>query len=156
KLHREVLPMDALDVPTVLARVQALEARPDGEVDIGRFLFPKLKIEWRPWERFGSEVRRACDQKRGGPLAYFMAAFHPEMPMDLANADRAVSFLRRSPDPTIQLVSSAATDRARDAARDGKELSRVIAEAGLRAVMDAGPERLAELLAQIHRERRAP
>jgi len=155
KLHREVLPMNALDVPTVLARVEALEARPDGDVDIGLFLFPKLTIEWRPWERFVSEVRRACEQKRGGPLAYFMVAFHPDMPLDLANADRAVSFLRRSPDPTIQLVSSAATDRARDAARDGRELSRVIAEAGLRAIKEAGPEKLAALLQEIHREKRS-
>ena len=155
KLHREFLGMEALDAPLVVERTTALAARPDGEVDVALFIFPKLKIEPRPWERFVSEVRREVEKQRGGPLAYFMVAFHPELQMDLANADRAVTFLRRSPDPTIQLVSSRATDRARDAARDPRELSRIIAEAGLRAVQEAGPERLAALLAEIHRDNRA-
>ena len=155
KLHREVLDLESLQAAPVIERVQAVEALGDGAVEVALLIFPRLQVESRPWERFVSEVRREVEKLRGGPLAYFMVGFHPDLPQDLTNADRAVTFLRRSPDPTIQLVSSAATDRARDAARDGKELSRIIAEAGLRAVLEAGPERMAALLAEIHADRRA-
>jgi hypothetical protein len=154
KLHREFLPLDLPQVAPVVERIRAVEAMPAGEVDVALLILPKLKIDAREFERFVAEVRREHERGRKEPLTFFAVAFHPQMKQDLANADRAVGFLRRSPDPTIQLVSAAATDRARDAARDPKELSRIIAEAGLRAVLEAGPERLAALLAEIHRERR--
>lgn len=154
KLHREFLPLEKAEVAPVVERIRAVEAMPAGSIEVALLVFPRLTIEAREFERFVSEVRREQQRDRREPVDFFAVAFHPDMKQDLGNADRAVGFLRRSPDPTIQLVSSAATDRARDAARDPKELSRVIAEAGLRAVLEAGPERLAELLAEIHRDRR--
>jgi len=154
-LHREVFALDAPSVPEVVARVQVLEARPPDQVEVALFLFPRLAIGARDFERFVAEVRTAHQAALGhGRAGYFLVAFHPDLKMDLGNADRAVTFLRKSPDPTIQLVSTAATDRARDAARDPKALSRIIAEAGLRAVQEAGPERLARLLEEIRRDRR--
>ena len=154
KLHRELLPLEKAEIAPVVERIRAVEAMPAGSVEVALLIFPKLSIEVREFERFVSEVRREHERGRTAPVDFFAVAFHPQMKQDLANADRAVAFMRRSPDPTIQLVSSAATDRARDNARDPKELSRIIAEAGLRAVLEAGPERLAELLAEIHRDRR--
>lgn len=154
KLHREVLPLQALELAPVVERMRAVEAMPAGSVEVALLIFPKLKVDAREFERFVSDVRRENERGRTEPVDFFAVAFHPEMKQDLASADRAVGFMRRSPDPTIQLVSSAATDRARDNARDPKELSRIVAEAGLRAVLEAGPERLAELLAEIHRGHR--
>lgn len=152
KLHREVLRLTSAEVDPVVERVFALEDRPKGEVDVALLLFPDLPLEARPFEHFVSDVRRVCEQKAteaDRALQYFMVGFHPELKLDLLNPDRAVGFLRRSPDPTIQLVSMAATDRAREGAGNPSELSRIIAEAGLRAVLEAGPERLAKLLEEI-------
>jgi hypothetical protein len=154
KLHREVVDLDSPDIARAAERTRNVEAQPPDSIDVALLIFPKLRLDAREFERFVGDVRREHDRDRKGPAPFFLVAFHPEMKQDLANADRAVGFLRRSPDPTIQMVSSAATDRARDAARDGRELSRVIAEAGLRAVLDAGPERLAALLREIHEARR--
>ncbi|MCW5806645.1 MAG: hypothetical protein KIT31_30050 [Deltaproteobacteria bacterium] len=46
-----------------------------------------------------------------------VADFHPDAPLDLATPARAVPFLRRAPDPLLQLVPLAILDevRARDA-----------------------------------------
>lgn len=45
-----------------------------------------------------------------------VADFHPDAPLDLASPARAVAFLRRAPDPLLQLVPLAAIDAARAAA----------------------------------------
>lgn len=157
RLHREVFPHTAPNATAVLEAAERLEARPDGEVEVALFLFPSLVIEARPWERFVSEVRNQQARNRKRPVDFFMVAFHPELPMDLGNADRAVSFLRRTPDPTIQLVSARATDRARAGARDDpRELSRIIAEAGFAAVLERGPDAVSALLASIRADRPHP
>jgi hypothetical protein len=48
-----------------------------------------------------------------------VAEFHPTAVLDLATPARLVPFLRRSPDPLLQLVPLALIDAARDAARTG-------------------------------------
>lgn len=154
KLYRKVYALETPDVAAVVAAVQEVEAQPEDSVDVALLLFPRLALDAREFERLVSEVRRENDKGRKGPATFFLVAFHPDLKMDLANPDRAVTFMRKSPDPTIQLVSVRATERARDNARDPKALSRIIAEAGLREVMSAGPERLQALLAEIHRDRR--
>jgi hypothetical protein len=45
-----------------------------------------------------------------------VAHFHPDAPLDLATAARLVPFLRRSPDPMLQLVPFAVLDAVRPAA----------------------------------------
>lgn len=154
KLHRVVLGLEQPEIASVVTEVQKVEALPDDAVEVALLIFPRITLDAREWDRFVSDVRRDYERRRSGPVAFFLVAFHPDLKMDLGNADRAVTFLRRSPDPTIQMVSVRATERARDGAGDPRELSRIIAEAGLREVMAAGPERLAELLAEIHRARR--
>lgn len=154
KLHRVVSDLEQPDLGAVVAQVQAVEALPEDSVEVALLLYPKLGLDARAFERFVADVRRDYERRRSGPVAFFLVAFHPDSKMDLANPDRAVTFMRRSPDPTIQMVSVRATERAQDGAGDPKELSRIIAEAGLREVMSSGPERLAELLAEIHRDRR--
>jgi hypothetical protein len=155
KLHREVLALTEPLVPEVLERIRAIEARPPDSIEVALLLMPNLFIEPKPLERFVVSVRNAYEAGRDykNPVPFFMVAFHPDLPQDLLNADRAVTFIRRSPDPTIQLVRASVLDLARQRARDGRELSRVIAEAGLEAIRAAGPERLAQLL-QSMRSRR--
>ena len=148
-LHREVLALEAADPAPVVERIHAIEAQPLDSVEVALLLFPQLKLESRPFERFVGEIRRAYEAGRATPVSFFMVGFHPELVMDLANADRAVAFMRRSPDPTLQLVSVRAIERARDGAGDRRRLSEVIAEAGLETVIRKGPELLAQALAAM-------
>lgn len=62
--------------------------------------------------------------------------------------------MRRSPDPTIQLVRPEAIERVRGD-RDSESVSRAIAEAGLRTVREHDPEALAALLAGMRGPARA-
>ena len=149
RLHREVLDQASPDAQAVVERIHAIEAGPADSVDVGLLLFPALRIESRPFEHFVRAVRQAYEKDRLKAVTFFMVGFHPEMAMDLANADRAVAFMRRSPDPTLQLVSVRALDRAKEGAGDRRHLSEVIAEAGLAAIQAAGPEKLAAALAAL-------
>ena len=87
----------------VLTHMEAIAAEP--EIEIGLILFPRLEITSREFHRFISEVR---DQDtRRHPMSnepFYMAEFHPVAEPDTASPARLVSFIRRSPDPTLQLV----------------------------------------------------
>ena len=147
KLHREVLVDRELDALRVAARIRDLDKQPD--IEIGLLIFPQVSVTAQAFERFIRDVRARYEIGRTEPIAYFVVAFHPELPQQLKNPDIAVRFMRRSPDPTIQLVRPSAIERVRQGSRDPEALSGHIAEAGLRAVMAAGPERVAALLASL-------
>lgn len=149
RLHREVLLHDELDAEAVAARIRALDSEARPEIDVGLLLFPRLRVASQPFERFVSQVQRLYQANRSEPIKFFVVAFHPELPMNLQNRDVAVRFMRRSPDPTIQLVRPEAIERVRGE-RDSESVSRAIAEAGLRMVRERGPEAMAALLAEIH------
>jgi hypothetical protein len=154
RLHREVRLDPTLDPVRIAERVRELEALTDIEVALLIFPFTGAAgVEPRAFERFITEVRTAYEKGRNplkdGPLGYFVVAFHPELPMQLGNPDVAVRFMRRSPDPTIQLVRPGAIERVQRASREPDTLSRRIAEAGLRAVQAGGAERIAALLASM-------
>ena len=147
RLHREVLLDRALDDRHVAAQITALDDRPD--IEIGLLVFPCLAVTAPAFERFIRDVRARYEVGRSAPIGFFIVAFHPELPQQLKNPDIAVRFMRRSPDPTIQLVRPSAIERVRRGSRDPEGLSGHIAEAGLRAVLAAGPERVAALLASL-------
>jgi hypothetical protein len=84
----------------------------DHEVHIGLLLFPRLTVRRHDFQRFVSEVRD--EAARQGEMLMALAAFHPDAEPDDAAAERLVPFLRRTPDPTIQLVRCAVLDRVRD------------------------------------------
>ena len=71
-------------------------------------IYPEFAGDLRAFEEFRDHVR-------GSLRLFYCVAFHPALPMDLSDANRAVSFLRRSPDPTLQLVRIATLDRVRSA-----------------------------------------
>ena len=48
-----------------------------------------------------------------GESPFAMAAFHPDAAADLDDPERLIPFLRRTPDPTIQLVRQEALERVR-------------------------------------------
>lgn len=147
RLYRQVVLDRTLDAPHVAGLIRELDGRTD--IEVGLLIFPLLTADARLFERFIGELRTLYAAGRSTPIDYFIVAFHPELPMQLKNPDVAVRFMRRSPDPTIQLVRPSAIERARAGARDPQALSGHIAEAGLRAVLAAGPDHAAALLSSM-------
>lgn len=77
----------------------------DAQVEIGLLIFPRLSIDRAAFERAVAQVREAYDASVGqAEVEMALAAFHPEAEPDTRSPDRLVPFLRRTPDPTIQLV----------------------------------------------------
>jgi len=103
--------------PDVDATVDAVTTiADDAQFEIGLLIFPRLQLSRADFERFVARVREEDTRRTGdarGGVRMAMAAFHPDASADLANAERLVPFLRRSPDATIQLVRRTALDRVR-------------------------------------------
>lgn len=117
---RQRVVLDASPGPArLLAELDAFADDPG--VDIGLVLLPRVRAGRADFERMVARLREFDRQRalEGGPAVRMaMAAFHPDAEPDLRSAERLVPFLRRTPDPTIQLVRRAALDdlRARDRA----------------------------------------
>jgi len=144
------------------AVVRELEATTEEQVEVALLIYPELEGGLRALEELRDEVRRSL-------RLFHCVAFHPDLPMDLSDENRAVSFLRRSPDPTLQLVRIATLDRVRSGRPAGsvyvdpsrltpEELRKVqpapslsdqIASANLRTLLQHDANALAALLAAI-------
>ena len=96
-LQRDSTAATALDCVADLAA--------DPNVDIGLLIFPRLTLDPLAFEHFTALVRDKDAERRPlGGIVFAMAAFHPGAEADLSDAERLIPFLRRTPDPTIQLV----------------------------------------------------
>jgi hypothetical protein len=144
------------------AAVRELEQTSEEQVEVALLIYPEFAGELSRFEEFRDEVRRSL-------RLFYCVAFHPALPMDLSDANRAVSFLRRSPDPTLQLVRISTLDRVRSGRPAGSvyvdpsrlspeelrdleavpSLSDQIAEANLCTLRREDPARLAQLLADL-------
>ena len=169
KLHRRVL----LETGAAFAAVAEIEALPANSVEVALLVFPRFDGGPRAFEALRGEVR---ERMAHAALAsddeppFFCVAFHPELPMDLADPHRAVHFIRRSPDPTLQLVRASVLRQVRGTRTGGSTfvdtrhltaaevaaveaplpgISDLIAEANLETLRRAGPERLAAVLASM-------
>ncbi|MDD9968774.1 MAG: DUF1415 family protein [Myxococcales bacterium] len=74
-------------------------------IAIGLLVFPEATLGRVEFQHFAAEVR-AADRDTHGEQSptWAVADFHPDARPDLENAERLVTFIRRSPDPTLQLV----------------------------------------------------
>jgi hypothetical protein len=77
----------------------------DSNVDIGLLIYPRITPSREEWGRLVRALGNA-DEARWptGEVPMAMAAFHPDAEADTSDPARLVPFIRRSPDPTIQLV----------------------------------------------------
>ncbi|MEM9491719.1 MAG: DUF1415 family protein, partial [Myxococcota bacterium] len=102
----------------LLPRLAALANDPD--TDITLLIFPRLHADPRQFRQFMSEIRDGHTADCGAqtnPL--LMADFHPDGEPDMASPARLISFIRRTPDPTIQLVRRTALDGVKRSADEG-------------------------------------
>jgi hypothetical protein len=162
KLHRRVL----LPEDDALAAIREIEALPPESVEVALLIFPLSPTgspeTARAFEAFGASLRERISQ------TFYCVAFHPDFPRDLGDAHRAVPFIRRSPDPTLQLVRASVLKAVRgenngERYADPSKLtleqmmaltvpistSDRIAEANLETLRREGPDRVESLLASL-------
>jgi hypothetical protein len=168
KLHRRVVEEASLEA--AIAAVRAVEALPADSVEVALLIFPGAPADGvesaRAFETFCADLRERMAQS-----PFYCVAFHPNLPRDLFDAHRAVQFIRRSPDPTIQLVRASVLQAVRGKDDGGTRvidpssmtleqliaissplsLADRIAEANLATLQHEGPDRIEKLLASFTR-----
>lgn len=97
--------------PTLRA-MQALAPRT--ACDVALFIYPQIGLDRLDFEHFARRLRTLdADRHAPGEIPFAMAAFHPDALPVLTNPDRLIPFLRRTPDPTLQLVRESTLTRLR-------------------------------------------
>ena len=172
RLHRVVLLEESVAACEALVReIGKLEAMAPETVDVALMIFPALptgKDACVAFEKLVATARERMQSRHpGGDSPFYCVAFHPDFAEDLSDEHRAVRFIRRSPDPTVQLVrasvlravrGSGSTDYVDVKGMSAAELLAVtaplsvserIGSANLRTLEAEGPPRLRALLAGI-------
>jgi hypothetical protein len=151
--------------------VLALETRP--EIAIGLLILPELTLDRVPHQHFAARVRERYQQAVARP-AFAIADFHPDAEASFGSPAQLVPFLRRSPDPSLQLVRHDAIEAVRLGGEPGTRfvdartlladgplpqavptLSERVASANLEHVRTLGAQRVEALLANIAADRDA-
>jgi hypothetical protein len=138
-----------------LAFIDEITSNP--AISIGLLIFPRATQTEATWGTFAERVRRADRARRapGATTPFLLAAFHPgsgESATAASNAGALVSFIRRTPDPMLQLVRASLLDRLAPA---GRGLSGEIARANFAAVNARTPAALDALIGEIRADREA-
>lgn len=166
------------------AAIDRFERQPSESIEVALIILPALDAVLargvagaRAFENLVHAVRQRVQRRHvRGTEPFYCVPFHPDFQEDLANEHRAVRFIRRSPDPTVQLVRTALLLGARHADPSGTHyvdnaglsvaalmalsapvsLASRIAQANLRTLHAAGVAPLRALLAEIRSHGRAP
>ena len=106
---------------TVRASLDALRALDeDAGVEVAVLIYPRIGLGLEGFERFVGAVRDADAKAHPlGRIPFAMAVFHPDARADTSGPERLIPFLRRTPDPTIQVVRSSVLERVRSGAPQG-------------------------------------
>ena len=94
-----------------LARMLELEEQ--RTIEVALFIYPRIGLKRLDFEHFARRLRALDAVHHAREIVFAIAAFHPEADAVLASPDRLVPFLRRTPDPTLQLVRESALTRVR-------------------------------------------
>jgi hypothetical protein len=117
---RVLLATDPRDKASVLAILDELDLEPRTEVAV--LVFPRLPLGRLAFERFVGELRDADSPRHPiGCIPFVFAAFHPDASPDATDAERMIPFLRRTPDPTIQILRTDVLDRVRSSTPQGTQ-----------------------------------
>ena len=97
---------------------------PERRTEIALFIYPDLALDRLAFEAFVRLLREQdAARHEVGTIPFAMAAFHPDARADLKDPERLIPFLRRTPDPTIQVVRRTALDRVRGHSPEGTSFS---------------------------------
>jgi len=78
--------------------------RASSATEIALFIYPLLDLDRLGFDDYVRQLRALAESGAERLSDYAMAAFHPIAGADLGHPDRLVPFVRRTPDPTLQLV----------------------------------------------------
>jgi hypothetical protein len=176
---RVVFSTDRDDFAESLERLSELH-RQAPSTDIALFIYPLLDLDRLGFEDYARRLRARAEAGRDHGLGrlddFALAAFHPSADADLSHPDRLVPYVRRSPDPTLQLVRKSALSSIKGLAQGTlfldvsaltadafkalqapapKAVRERIAEQNLATVRDAGTAAVDAILADIARQREA-
>lgn len=150
--HTREVPIGAA-IPTddeVLGVIEAIADDP--EVEVGFVLFPRVTLSRPKLGRWVEHLRKAHAALRGGTPVLAIEGFHPEAEVDLSCPERLTPFVRRTPDPTLQLTRLDVLDRIRRGSPTGTAFFDPDAM-DLGALLDAPTKRpLHERIAEINHE----
>ncbi len=136
-------------IPSDAEVLGALESVADDErIEIGLLLFPRMDVPPSKMHRWVEHLRKAHASRRGGAPILALEGFHPDAVADTSSPDRLTPFVRRTPDPTIQLTRLSVLDRVRRGTPQGTAFFDP-STMDLAALLDEGPrpalhERIAE------------
>lgn len=193
RLHRAVLletggapgttpfELAAAALDDAIARIEDLAPE---SVEVALILLPALDRALvdglagaQNFEQLVATARARMQARRpGGDTPFYCVAFHPNFAEDLTDAHRAVRFLRRSPDPTVQLVRASVLREVRGANPGGANYVNVtgmsaaellavaapmsigdrIAAANLRTIEEMGRDHMRRILADLRDSREHP
>lgn len=162
---------DPDDFGASLDAIEALSAQT--ELNVALLIYPCLPLGRRDFEHFVRRLRRADSERHpAGEIPFAMAAFHPHAPPDLRAPERLVPFVRRSPDPLVQLVRERALEAVRGETTTGTAYADVwmltpsglgespgpsvrerIGQHNLQTVRSVGHDAIEAILADIERDR---
>ena len=108
---RIVLPAPIPHDADVLGAIDAVAADPD--VEIALLLFPRMDVARGRMHRWVEHLRKAHATRCGGTPVLALEGFHPHAEADATSPERLTPFVRRTPDPTIQLTRLSVLDRVR-------------------------------------------
>lgn len=171
RVRERVMLEPVIDVRGTVDAARKMGADP--MLDIGLLLFPRLRVTRVAFERFVATVREEYGDGEGCEVEMALAAFHPDAEPDLGGPERLVPFLRRTPDPTIQLVRRSVLANVRRSHGHGTgfvDLSRIdlvnlfasapkvplherVAQQNLETVSSLGAARLEAIFDDIRRDR---
>jgi hypothetical protein len=101
KLFRRVV--EEASAPVAM---RMLDLLPEEAVEVALLIVPAFDRGARAFEELVASLRPNVRN-------YYCVAFHPDLPRDLADEHRSVPFIRRTPDPTMQMVRSSVLSRVR-------------------------------------------
>lgn len=173
KVNVHVTLITAPDPRAVLAEVDVCMR--DEATEIGMLLCPLLALSRRDFRHLMAAVRNAEEQRRARDKQRIaFADFHPNAAPDLTAPERLVPFIRRSPDPMLQIIRTDVLARVRRSEDQGTSyvdpdklsllaldqlpipepsMTARIAQANLRLVERIGVEQLRTIIERIHADR---
>lgn len=91
----------------------------DEEVEVGLVLLPRLALGREALGRWVEVLRKAHAAAHGGRALLAIEGFHPDAEADIGAAERLTPFVRRTPDPTLQLTRLAVLEKVRRGSPQG-------------------------------------
>ncbi len=118
RLREQVLVQSGTSIRSSLRAIDALGP----ETDLALLIYPRLRLDRRDFDQFAASVRDAEVARRPlGRAPFVFAIFHPEATAHVDEAERLIPFLRRTPDPTLQLLRTSVLDHIRGNAVQGTQ-----------------------------------